>query len=79
MDRIMKTLNKMIRKGITTRQLAEYLYLKGFQLRRIRSRYLLYYSEEFKEMIIVESGYTRIDNIPIIKVVSVERRDVYDE
>lgn len=79
MDRIMKTLNKMIPKEITTRQTAEYLNLKGFNLRRMSGKYLHYFSEEFKETIIVGVKYTYIDDVFIATVESVERSDVYDE
>lgn len=79
MDRIMKTLNKMIPKEITTRQIAEYLNSKGFNLRRMRGKYLDYYSEEFKETIIVGIKYTYTDCVLTVTVESVERSDVYDE
>ena len=79
MDRIMKTLNKMIPKEITTQQIAEYLNSKGFNLRRMRGKYLHYYSEEFKETIIVGIKYTYTDCVLIVTVESVERSDVYDE
>ena len=79
MDRIMKTLNKMIPKEITTQQTAEYLNSKGFNLRRMRGEYLDYYSEEFKETIIVGIKYTYTDCVLIVTVESVERINVYDE
>ena len=78
MDRIMKTLNKMIPKGVTTRQIGDYLYLKGFQLRRMRYRHLHYYSKEFKETIIVEFKYVYTDELCMAMVKNVERSGVCD-
>lgn len=79
MERIMRTLNKMIPKGITTRRIGDYLYLKGFQLRRMRYRHLHYYSEEFKETIIVEFKYVYTDELCMAMVKNVERSGVYDK